>query len=280
MQKLSEWGMKYLSNLNLPLEIPSYSYLERICHAHLTTIPFENISKPLYFRERHQLGFQIPSFDVFVENYRQFHFGGTCYSINSNLMSLLKEIGFACYHIMLGKEHIGIIVELDGERVYVDCGAAAPFFKPVRFENDLKNVSQFGDDRVQLLPVDRQNDEYKYVRYTQGKQSGSTWGFNSRQACDLRDFSNAIDKSNQPGATFMTILRCQLWQTAKNRSVSLVNNQFSIRYANGNTIKKTLTSVGEIEKIIAEEFLLPKLPVAQAIDILRGLKVDIFNSES
>ncbi|PLR84839.1 arylamine N-acetyltransferase [Bacillus sp. V33-4] len=279
MQKLSEWGMNYLNNLNLPLGSPSYRYLERICHAHLTTIPFENISKLLYFRDRQQLGFAIPPFDMFVENYRQFHFGGTCYSLNSNLMSLLKEIGFACYHIMLGKEHIGIIVDVEGERVYVDCGAAAPFFKPVRFENDPNNVSQFGDDKVQLLRVDGEKHQYKYVRYTQGKQSGNTWEFNSKKAFELADFSHAIEKSNQPGATFMSILRCQLWQTEKDRSVSLVNNQFSIRYANGNTIKKTLTSAGEIEKVITEEFLLPKLPVAQAIDVLKELKVDIFSGK-
>lgn len=146
-------------------------------------------------------------------------------------MYLLKEIGFECYHIMLGNEHMGIIVKIDNQNVYVDCGAAAPFFRPVRFENDHQNISQFGNDEVHLLPVQPHNHMYKYVRYTQGKQNGKTWGFNSRQEYKVSDFNKAMQESNKPNSTFMSILRCQIWQTNKNRSVSLVNNQFGIRYS-------------------------------------------------
>ncbi|MEH7387711.1 arylamine N-acetyltransferase [Bacillus sp. JJ1521] len=276
MTNIPDSAIKYLNILNIQLEKPSYSYLEQICKAHLNTFPFENISKLLYFRNHNYDNFDIPSFELFIKNRDQFNYGGTCYTLNSNLMILLKELGFECYHVMLGNEHIGIIVKIDNERFYVDCGAAAPFFKPVRFEDDTKNRSHFGKDEVFLLPDKVQSNKYKYVRYTNAKQSGKTWHFNSRQVAKVSDFQEVIEKSNKPNAPFMTILRCQLYQTGKQRSVSLVNNKFSIRYSSGETVVRTLSSTEEIRTVLSEEFMLSKLPVTEAIDVLKTLNVDIF----
>ncbi|ARK32475.1 arylamine N-acetyltransferase [Halalkalibacter krulwichiae] len=261
--------------LNLHLEKPTYHYLEQICNAQLNTFPFENISKLLYFKDHHYNNFEIPSFELFTKNFNKYNFGGTCYTLNSNLLVLLRGIGFDCYHVMLGEEHMGIIVKIDNERFYIDCGAAAPFFKPVRFEN-FKNISFFGKDEVFILPEEPQRDRYKYVRYTNGIQSGKTWHFDSRKEAKVRDFHDVIERSNKPNAPFMTILRCQLYQTRKQRSVSLVNNKFGIRYSNGETSVKTLSSSEEIRAVVSEEFMLPKLPIKDAIDVLKTLNIDIF----
>lgn len=276
--KLSSNASEYLHCLGLEQEAPSLPFLERITMAHLNSFPFENISKLLYFRDRKRNSRMdmLPLFETFVRNHRDYQYGGTCYALNSNLMLLLKELGFDCYHIMLGSEHIGIIVQIEGERYYVDCGAAAPFFKPVPFESDPNHVSSFGGDRVHLLPEQPQQHQYKYVRYTQDKQNGKTWYFDSMRPFQIQDFYPVIDESNRPGATFMTILRCQLYQTKNERSVSLVNNKFGIRYANGESTVKALTSVHEIQKVLAEEFRLPRLPVAEAIAVLNSLNIDIF----
>ncbi|WP_078427879.1 arylamine N-acetyltransferase [Alkalihalobacterium alkalinitrilicum] len=269
-------SIKYLNYLNLQLEKPSYKYLEQICNAQLNTFPFENISKLLYFRNHNYNNFEMPSFEKFTKNYSEYNFGGTCYILNSNLMFLLKELGFDCYHVMLGNEHMGIIVKIENERFYVDCGAAAPFFKPVCFENGIQNITHFGKDKVYLLSVEPKSNRYKYVRYTNGKQNGKTWHFNSRQEVKVSDFHEVIEKSNKPNALFMSILRCQLYQTGKQRSVSLVNNKFGIRYSSGETVVKTLSSTEEISKVLLEEFKLPKLPVKEAIEVLKTINIDIF----
>lgn len=274
--KITDTITKYLDCLNLRLEEPSYNYLEQICNAQLNTFPFENISKLLYFRNHNYSNFEIPSFELFIKNYQEYNFGGTCYTLNSNLMILLKEIGFDCYHVMLGEEHMAIIVKIDNERIYVDCGAAAPFFKPVRFENDFENISSFGKDEVYILPEEPQGSRYKYVRFNDGKQSGKTWHFNSRKEAKFSEFNDVIENSNKPNAPFMTILRCQLYQTHKQRSVSLVNNKFGIRYSNGETSVKTLSSSEEIIAVLSKEFMLPKLPVKEAIEVLKTLNIDIF----
>lgn len=266
---------KYISFLNLEVEAPSYAYLERICQAHLNTFPFENISKLLYFRDHNYGNFEVPSFEKFIRAFENHHYGGTCYTLNSNFMILLKKLGFTCYHIMLGKEHMGIIVTLGDERFYVDCGATAPFFKPARFESGHENRSSFGNDEVYLLPVDSENN-YKYMRFMNGKQSGKTWNFHSRREVTMDDFLQVIETSNKPGATFMSILRCHLYQTDQQRSVSLVNNKFTIRYSNGETTVTTLFTPEEIRSVIADEFNLPKLPVLEAVNVLKELDVDIF----
>lgn len=268
--------IKYLNFLNLQLEKPSYKYLEQICNAQLNTFPFENISKLLYFRENNYNNFEIPSFELFIKNYRENNFGGTCYILNSNLMVLLKELGFDCYHVMLGNEHMGIIVNIENERFYVDCGAAAPFFKPVCFEKDINYITHFGKDEVYISPVDLENNRYKYVRYTNGKQNGKTWHFNSSKVAKVSDFNEAIEVSNKSNAPFMSILRCQLYQTDNQRSVSLVNNKFSTRYSSGETVVKILSSKEEINKVLSKEFNLPKLPVKEAIEVLKTLNIDIF----
>lgn len=276
MNNIPENIVKYLNFLNLKLEKPSYNYLEQICQAQLNTFPFENISKLLYFGNNNYKAFKLPTLELFTKNFSQYNFGGTCYTLNSNLLILLREIGFDCYHVMLGEEHMGVIVKIDNERFYVDCGAAAPFFKPVRFENDFENISHFGNDEVYLLPVDPHCNRYKYVRYTNGKQNGKTWHFHSRKEARVSDFHEVIKNSNKPNAPFMTILRCHLYQTAKQRSVSLVNNKFGIRNSKGETVVRALSSTEEISTVLEEEFKLPKLPVKEAIEVLETLNIDIF----
>ncbi|MGE8207282.1 arylamine N-acetyltransferase [Heyndrickxia sp. NPDC080065] len=276
MANITETITKYLDILNLPLEKPSLNYLERICNAQLNTFPFENISKLLYCENHNNNYFEIPSFELFTKNFKEYNFGGTCYTLNSNLLILLRGIGFDCYHVMLEEKHMGIIVKINKERFYVDCGAAAPFFKPVRFENDFENISSFGKDEVNILPEDPRLNRYRYVRHVNGKQSGKAWHFNSRKVAKVSDFNEVIKKSYKPNATFMTILRCQLYQIPKQRSISIVNNKFSIRYSNGETNVLTLSSEEEIRTVLIEEFKLPKLPVKEAIEVLKRLKIDIF----
>ncbi|MBP1084226.1 arylamine N-acetyltransferase [Bacillus capparidis] len=172
---------------------------------------------------------------------------------------------------------MAIIVKMGKEKLYVDCGGAAPIFKPVRFESDHQNSSRFGEDYVNIVPTVPEDNNYRYVRYIKGKQSGEAWDFNSEQEYKMSDFADIIQKSYILQSAFMSILRCQLWQIDQNRSVSLVNNRLSIHYSDGQTVKKTLSSIHEIEEVMAIDFFLPKLPVAEAIEVLKNLGVDVFS---
>ncbi|MFE7065163.1 hypothetical protein ACFVAD_23960 [Sutcliffiella sp. NPDC057660] len=133
---------------------------------------------------------------------------------------------------------------------------------------------------MHISPEEPQRNRYKYVRYTNGKQSGRTWHFDSGRKAEVSDFHDVMEKSNKPGAPFMTILRCQLYQTSKQRSVSLVNNKFAIRYSNGEASVRELSTPEEIMAVLSEEFMLPKLPAKEAIEVLSTLGIDIFAQNS
>ncbi|WP_241716013.1 hypothetical protein [Sulfoacidibacillus ferrooxidans] len=180
--------------------------------------------------------------------------------------------------MMLDGEHVGILVrllELGNEQVYVDCGAAAPFFSPVRFETDVNHASSFGADKILIRALPREHGRYVYSRCVNGEPSGEPWEFNANSSSELDDFQPLIEGANKPGASFMTFLHCQLWQLGKSRSVSLVNNSFGIRSADGGLVKRKLRTVEDIEQVLSEEFGLPRLPVRSAIEILHELGVDI-----
>jgi N-hydroxyarylamine O-acetyltransferase len=273
------WVNRYLDLLGLQRKPPSYGYLSEICRAHLHTFAFENISKLLYYRDRELNGFLIPPADIFVENRSRYHFGGTCFTLNSRLHLLLEALGFDAYLVKLGKDHMGILVqlpELPDERLYVDCGAAAPIFQPVRFERDAGNVSAFGMDEIRIVPVQEEPGQFRFVRYRRGEVVSSEWTFDPAKKQSFSDFHPIIEQLNEPGTVFMSSLRCQLWQTQNFRSLSLVNNVLTIRDEKGMERKETLHSIEEIEHVMAEEFQLPLLPVREAAAILKSLGTDIF----
>ncbi|SFX76217.1 Arylamine N-acetyltransferase [Thermoactinomyces sp. DSM 45891] len=279
MKTISTAASRYLEYMGLSMEPASYEYLSRISHAHLNTFPFENISKLISYRDHVGRGYEIPSLEQFVDGYGQFHFGGTCFTQNSNVIRLLEELGFDSYCVLLEDNHMGIIVILDEERVFLDFGVAAPIFKPICYERPGENISEFGDDKVYLLPLSLQEHRYKFVRYTDGKKSGKEWEFFTRKKYKPSDFLPALQCSFQLKSTFMSALRCQLWQTGQNRNVSLLNNKCRIRYVDRGPEEIRFATVQEIEEFVAEELMLPKLPVRQAIDVLNGLGIDVFAND-
>lgn len=63
MKKIPKWTKEYLRLLELTQELPTYAFLEKLCTAHLSTLPFENISKMIYFRDKQKNHFEIPSIE-------------------------------------------------------------------------------------------------------------------------------------------------------------------------------------------------------------------------
>lgn len=215
-----------------------------------------------YFRDQKQNGFLIPPVERFLENHERYHFGGTCFTLNGHLAQLLRALGFPAELIQLGEDHMAILTRLPEyaqERLYVDVGAAAPLFRPVRFECEDLATSQFGSDAVRIERDSEEPGRYRFVRYRQGKMTSNDWSFRPEQTKAFHEFQPIIERMNQPGSFFLTSLRCQIWQSGQKRTVSLVNNVFTIRTAAGDEQKTFCKSKAEIEAVLAEEFHLPPL---------------------
>ncbi|MCF6136640.1 arylamine N-acetyltransferase [Pseudalkalibacillus berkeleyi] len=279
MNTLPVWADRYLERLGLEQELPTRLFLEKFCRAHLNAVPFENISKLMYLRDYKINKFHIPPIDVYVENMFRYDFGGTCYTNNSHALKLLKTLGYEGYHVELGKSHIGIMIELDGERLYLDFGSASPFFKPVNFEKDTNNLTAYDIEEIRILPDSDNKGTYRFIRYRDGKVVKDDWDFNPDHKMTFEAFEPTITKSNQPGAFFLSHLRCHHYQISQNRTLSLVNNTFSIRYENGEVDERILQSEKEITEVLQDEYQLPKLPVVEAIRVLESLGVDLFEKQ-
>jgi N-hydroxyarylamine O-acetyltransferase len=129
-KRLPLWASQYLQRLGLEERPAIYAYLAELCRAHLQTMPYESVSKLLWFHERKRNSSAIPSVETFVENALHLDCGGTCYTSNSSLQLLLQALGFTSHLVALEPDHMGIIVEVsewNGEKVYVDVGAASRF---------------------------------------------------------------------------------------------------------------------------------------------------------
>lgn len=281
-KQLPKWGADYLQYLKIPIRKPSYEYLKEICTAHLNRIPFTNINSLLYYREYHKHKKLYEDVEGFVNKLVQYNMGETCYIMNSSLHQLLKQLGFRSRYACLNEGHLALLVRVpnENEEVYVDCGNAAPFFHPVRFTTDPDNVSEYGGIEVRFRSND-DTDLYNYYRYVDGKLvTDLVWSFDINKTYQFADFQTAINNYFQPNSFFMSSLRCQLWQLDQKRSLSLVNNVFSIRYSDRKVEKHILRTKYDIREVINHEFHLPKLPVEDAIMVLEELGVDLFHAKS
>ncbi|GAF20758.1 MULTISPECIES: arylamine N-acetyltransferase [Shouchella] len=262
----------YLSCINVAQQSPTLAFLKEICFSHLQTFPFENISK-IYFHKQ-----QIPQFlgdvETFLTHYDRYGSGGTCYIQNSILYTVLQALSFHCYLVKLGEIHMGIIVIVKRKHYYVDCGAAAPFFNPILLEDKDTQSPSFGSD---VITFSYQGDgHYHYQRYLDGNKSGDCWSFNVTKSANFTDFEQLFQDSFKKEATFMKLFRCQLYQLNQRRSVSIVNNIFSIRYESGKKQTRTLDDLDELKHVLNEEFHLPQLPIQQCIEFLHQQNLVLF----
>ena len=112
---------------------PTPEALRELVAAHLTRVPFENISK-LYNRKHHDLA-DLPPLQLYLDGIERYHFGGTCYSNNFHFYSLLASLRYdvkLCAADMRTPDvHAVIMVNVDGREYLVDAGYGAPFLSPL-----------------------------------------------------------------------------------------------------------------------------------------------------
>lgn len=142
-----------MTYVGLAAEPPSLGFLERLLHAHLHRVPFENISKMHYFRRLPELGWKIPPPEVWVELVRTRNFGGTCFTINSTLYRVLTLLGYDARLMRVsGGGHMAVGVRLDGNLYLVDPALGAPLFEPVDLSAPA-SVERFGRG-VRIYPME------------------------------------------------------------------------------------------------------------------------------
>jgi len=156
-QKLGENLLeRYLRMLGVNNRRPSISSLAELVAAHLTRVPFENVSK-LFYRKHFALN-TIPDISTYLDGIERYHFGGTCYSNNYYFYSLLASLGYTvrlCGADMSTPDaHMASMVNIEGREFLVDVGYAAPFMSPLPRDIKTDHTIILGRDRYILKPQD------------------------------------------------------------------------------------------------------------------------------
>jgi arylamine N-acetyltransferase len=147
---------RYLSVLGVERRDCSFDALHEIVGAHLTRVPFENLSKLYRFRRFGLTG--IPPIEVFLDGIEQYHFGGVCFANNVHFYRLLKSLGYdtkLCGGDMrIPNTHMAIVVTVEGREYHRRCipsGSAVSQLPPAGtfLAGPVQGNSQFHNPRLQ-----------------------------------------------------------------------------------------------------------------------------------
>ncbi|HKA02590.1 MAG TPA: arylamine N-acetyltransferase [Candidatus Solibacter sp.] len=242
--------------------------LRLIARRHLIRVPFENISKLLLFdREGAGRAFTL---DEFLDNIERHDLGGTCYSANPHLTSLLHALGYDAE--LLGADmtnpdvHVCIRVNL-GPGYLVDAGFAAPFREPIPLD---------------ALPyaVDEGTHHYTFDRHERGiaLRFGTSLSYVAHEPPrTLDDFASVIRASFAPSAHFMNHLR--IARFFDDYSIELLDRKVSV-HRDGRTEERELATLEELERVVHTEFAMSRCPVRGAVAVLERLTGNSLFSES
>lgn len=264
----SELVRRYLAALGVARQEPALGALRELVAAHLTHVPFENISK-LYNRNHHRLT-GLPSIRLYLEGIERYHFGGTCYANNFHFYSLLATLGYdvkLCAADMTNPDvHAVIMVNIDKSEYLVDAGYGAPFLSPMPRDLATDYVVELGRDRYVLKPQDADGCS-RLEMYRDGRLKH---GYLAKPAARrIEEFRQVIAGSFRPDATFLNSLL--LTRFYSDRAV-MIHNLMLVESHGTESIVRSLASRDQLVTAVEEHFDMPRAIVAEAVNELGDLQ--------
>jgi N-hydroxyarylamine O-acetyltransferase len=259
---------RYLAVLGVARQEPTLEALRELVTAHLTHVPFENISK-LYNLKHHGLA-GLPSLQLYLDGIERYHFGGTCYANNYHFYSLLASLGYdvkLCAADMTNPDvHIVVMVNIDGREYLVDGGYGGPFLSPIPRDLRTDYVVELGRDRYVLKP---QNDHGRssLELYRDGQQKH---GYVAKpEARQIEEFRQVIAESFRPDAIFLNSVL--LTRFYLDRAV-MIHNLMLVESRGSESMVRSLASRDQLVATVEEHFEMPRAIVAEAVNELGDLQ--------
>ena len=258
---------RYLAALGVQTCSPSLAALRELVTAHLTHVPFENISK-LHHRQRGLAG--LPPIELYLEGIERYHFGGTCYANNFHFYTLLASLGYEvrlCAADMNNPDvHLVILSTVGGHEFLVDAGYGAPFLDPIPLDLNTDYVITLGRDRYVLKPEDAAGRS-RMELYRDGLlKHGYVIKPEPRR---IEDFAGVIADSFRPTATFLnSLLLARFWQ---DHSI-VIHNLMLVESESDRSKILPLASRHQLIAKIEEYFGMPRSIVAKVISELGELQ--------
>jgi len=259
---------RYLAVLGVSRREPTAEALRELVAAHLTRVPFENISK-LYNRKHHDLA-DLPPLQLYLDGIERYHFGGTCYSNNFHFYSLLASLGYdvkLCAADMNTPDvHAVIMVNVDGREYLVDAGYGAPLLSPLPRDLATEYIVELGRDRYILRPQDAIGRS-RLEMYRDGQLKH---GYLAKPAARrIEEFRHVIAGSFRPDATFLNCLL--LTRFYSNRTI-MIHNLTLVESHGSQSRVRSLASRDQLVAAVEEHFDMPRAIVAEAVNELGDLQ--------
>jgi N-hydroxyarylamine O-acetyltransferase len=196
---------RYLHLLQVRRQAPTWVALVELVAAHMTRVPFENLSK--LYRHKHLGQAGLPGIDAFLDGIERFHFGGTCYANNYHLYSLLLNLGYEarlCGADMREPDvHLVIMVRLEGRDYLVDAGYGGPFMRPLPLDALADLEFSLGRDRYVL----RARDQAGHSGVELHRAGRLVHGYRVKpEPRRIEEFGEVIRRSFLPEAIFLNTL--------------------------------------------------------------------------
>jgi len=258
----------YLAILGVAPRKPSLEALRELLAAHLTRIPFENISK-LYYRKRLGL-MNLPPIRLYLDAIDNYHFGGTCYSNNYHFHLLLRSLGYeaklCAADMKTPHVHALNIITIAGREYLADTGYAAPLLEPIPRDLATDHETILGRDRYVLKPQDAKGCS-RLELYRDGVLRH---GYLANPAPrTIEDFSKVIAASFSADATFLnSVLLVRFYP---GRSV-LIHNLTLVESEGDKSTVHALPNRDELIVTIEQRFGMPREIVSEAVGQLGNLQ--------
>jgi N-hydroxyarylamine O-acetyltransferase len=255
---------RYLRVLGVERRAPSLAALAELTRAHLSRIPFENISK--LARRRDPLRHRLPSLTPFLDDVEQHHLGGTCYALAFSFHQLLIGLGYRvslCGADMSAPDvHLVNVVELDGRRWLVDVGYAAPLVAPLQLDEPQDQEVRWGSERYVLKPRDATGRSHLELHRDGVLHHGYALNPAPRR---IAEFGPVIGASFSDRSTFMNALLVARFRPT--RSVT-VRNLTVTEVAGESCRVQRIAGPAEVPSVVERHF---GIPAALTRQVLEGL---------
>ena len=252
--------------------------LHELVSSHLIKVPFENVSKLLASTRTDGASngaASLPDIDTFLRGIAEQDLGGTCFAIASHFARLLS---FLDYDVeLLGadvggapRSHAVCRVGFEDAHYLVDVGYAAPFYQPIALVNLPVRVPHGDIDYV----VDHHVSGAEALEVTTMRGTTKVQSYVAKPpALAAEGFSQAIARAAEDSAKFMRKLRISRFFAS--RVLEVVNNSLVTTHHNITTVTP-IRDAAELEAVVHEQMQLPRMPVLEAVEVLRSRGVDIF----
>ena len=268
------WTSRYLALLGIEHSAPSLEALTRLVRAHVLAVTFENVTALLRRRDHPEGTVPSPDPARLLDAWEQRAGGGVCFDIIAMVVRLLTSLGYRADlilgHISGPFGHQAVVVHLDGRRYLVDLGNGAPLFAPIPLEG-IAEVHRHGlgfrfrpsDDAPRLAG----QEEWIRDRLIDGEWQPSC-RYELQPAADA-DRDAGYHHHLTPGTTW--VLGTLTMTRSTTEAVYSLRDDTLVRHTDGGKQTTTLADPADYQRIAADVFGLPRLPILDALTVRANL---------